>query len=695
MQSAEIAPPFPWRTSEARGHGHRLLGQPRGPTIPTLLFVGRGHAAVSKPLLARPSKCRRGKRGRGTRRKCVRNALTIEEVGKTTRPRGRSFQMARQLVVRPTTSRKTRSAGAWELLTKVPGGRRAFGFPEDRLWAHRAGTATTSPSRSSGGNPGPGLPESRIQAPVASRDNYWHMGVPGPGWPPASEIYFDKGPGSTAARGRSRGGRGPVTLGSMETWSSCRTCLSAVRRQGRLRRSRGSACRSRTSTRAWALSGWASIFARRSTTSTRSIPLSRSSTRGRPRLTEQDYGSRPARERIAARRRRPTWRQRGDADRGTVFLPSNEGGGLRPATAACAASMAQPAPCSPGRAARAAVPSVDRTGFMPQLTAVAIDAMGGAVSPSCARRRPRNIHMVIKRGRRGVRGNAPHRPPRSSTVRRLGGSPSAQAPETVAVRPAGLPACTTPTGFSRSTLTPGDGGPEQGPCSVDEEGFRPPHGGSSAPSGRGTTPREKKKPATGGTFPSMRACSSRRARSRSPATNAADGEATIVRAARGRCAGPGPREPRGMEGPRVVPRTPHPLLCRGAAAQLGRTTASSRPTGPPVANAEVDVTRRADAVWPGLVVHRGTVPGTAKISTRVAPPWAGDRRGAAPGRTSRSHTATPPWCTARLRGAPLGESPAAAGRARENAPGPACGSTSTAHPVAVPVTVLREGRGRR
>ena len=37
-----------------------------------------------------------------------------------------------------------------------------------------------------------GLPENRIQA-RGLADNYWHMGVPGPGGP-CSEIYYDRGP---------------------------------------------------------------------------------------------------------------------------------------------------------------------------------------------------------------------------------------------------------------------------------------------------------------------------------------------------------------------------------------------------------------------------------------------------------------------------------------------------------------------
>jgi alanyl-tRNA synthetase len=112
--------------------------------------------------------------------------LDIEEVGKTTR-HATFFQMLgnwsfgdyfKQGAIRY----------AWELLTRseADGG---FGFPEGRLWAtvlHGDDEAFAIWRDEIG------LPQDRIQH-RGLADNYWHMGVPGPGGP-CSEIYYDRGP---------------------------------------------------------------------------------------------------------------------------------------------------------------------------------------------------------------------------------------------------------------------------------------------------------------------------------------------------------------------------------------------------------------------------------------------------------------------------------------------------------------------
>jgi alanyl-tRNA synthetase len=77
---------------------------------------------------------------------------------------------------------------AWELLTtsQDDGG---FGFEPDRLWA----TVYDDDDEAFGIWTGTvGLPPERVQR-RGRADNYWHMGVPGPGGP-CSEIYFDRGP---------------------------------------------------------------------------------------------------------------------------------------------------------------------------------------------------------------------------------------------------------------------------------------------------------------------------------------------------------------------------------------------------------------------------------------------------------------------------------------------------------------------
>ncbi|MCA1823882.1 MAG: alanine--tRNA ligase, partial [Frankia sp.] len=71
---------------------------------------------------------------------------------------------------------------AWELLTE------GYGFPPDLLWA----TVYTDDDEAARiWHRDVGLPEERIQR-RGKADNYWHMGVPGPGGP-CSEIYYDRG----------------------------------------------------------------------------------------------------------------------------------------------------------------------------------------------------------------------------------------------------------------------------------------------------------------------------------------------------------------------------------------------------------------------------------------------------------------------------------------------------------------------
>jgi alanyl-tRNA synthetase len=117
--------------------------------------------------------------------KCLRT-LDIEEVGKTTR-HATFFQMLGNWSFGDYFKEKM-IPWAWELLTR-PESDGGFGFPEDRLWA----TVLPDDKESFGiWRHVVGLPESRIQF-RGLKDNYWHMGVPGPGGP-CSEIYYDRGP---------------------------------------------------------------------------------------------------------------------------------------------------------------------------------------------------------------------------------------------------------------------------------------------------------------------------------------------------------------------------------------------------------------------------------------------------------------------------------------------------------------------
>ncbi|HWJ65451.1 MAG TPA: alanine--tRNA ligase [Nocardioides sp.] len=117
--------------------------------------------------------------------KCVRT-LDIEEVGKTTR-HGTFFQMNGNFSF-GDYFKEGAIQYAWDLVTgdQASGG---LGFDPDRIWV------TVLPEDDEARHfwkTVAGLPDERIQ-PRGLKDNYWNMGVPGPGGP-CSEIYVDRGP---------------------------------------------------------------------------------------------------------------------------------------------------------------------------------------------------------------------------------------------------------------------------------------------------------------------------------------------------------------------------------------------------------------------------------------------------------------------------------------------------------------------
>ncbi|MGA0945987.1 MAG: alanine--tRNA ligase, partial [Candidatus Nanopelagicales bacterium] len=116
--------------------------------------------------------------------KCVRT-LDIEEVGKTTR-HASFFQMAGNFSF-GDYFKQGAIPFAWELLTgsQTDGG---FGFAEDKLWV----TVYDNDDEAADiWHREVGIPRERIQR-RGPKDNYWSMGVPGPGGP-CSEIYYDRG----------------------------------------------------------------------------------------------------------------------------------------------------------------------------------------------------------------------------------------------------------------------------------------------------------------------------------------------------------------------------------------------------------------------------------------------------------------------------------------------------------------------
>ncbi|MBN9103537.1 MAG: alanine--tRNA ligase [Propionibacteriaceae bacterium] len=116
--------------------------------------------------------------------KCVRT-LDIEEVGKTTR-HGTFFQMNGNFSFGDYFK-----AGAieyaWELVTgsQADGN---YGFDPDKVWV----TVYLDDDEAATLWRRVGVPDAHIQR-RGLKDNYWHMGIPGPGGP-CSEIYIDRGP---------------------------------------------------------------------------------------------------------------------------------------------------------------------------------------------------------------------------------------------------------------------------------------------------------------------------------------------------------------------------------------------------------------------------------------------------------------------------------------------------------------------
>ncbi len=180
MESAEIVRRF---LSYFEQRGHTVV--PSASLVaddPTLLLVNAGmqpfkpyFLGQQTPPFRRATSCQ----------KCVRTP-DIEEVGKTTR-HGTFFQMLGNFSF-GDYFKDLAIPFAWELLTR-PESDGGFGFPESRMWVtvlHDDDEAAKI------WHDVVGVPESRIQR-RGLADNYWHMGVPGPGGP-CSEIYYDRGP---------------------------------------------------------------------------------------------------------------------------------------------------------------------------------------------------------------------------------------------------------------------------------------------------------------------------------------------------------------------------------------------------------------------------------------------------------------------------------------------------------------------
>jgi alanyl-tRNA synthetase len=180
METAEIRRRW---LSFFESRGHTVV--PSAPLLyddPTLLFVNAGMVPFKPYFLGHQTPPYQ----RATSvQKCVRT-LDIEEVGKTTR-HGTFFQMNGNFSFGDYFKEGAIEL-AWELIT---GSREdgCFGIAPDRIWVTvlDGDDEATRLWRTVAG-----LPSERVQR-RGPADNYWSMGVPGPGGP-CSEIYVDRGP---------------------------------------------------------------------------------------------------------------------------------------------------------------------------------------------------------------------------------------------------------------------------------------------------------------------------------------------------------------------------------------------------------------------------------------------------------------------------------------------------------------------
>ncbi len=165
------------------GTGHTVV--PSASLIlddPTLLFVNAGMVQFKPYFLGdAPAPYPRAT----SIQKCVRTG-DIEEVGRTTR-HNTFFQMAGNFSF-GDYFKAGAIEHAWNLVTgsQDAGG---FGFDPDRIWVtvfHDDDEAADLWQKIAG------IPAERIQR-RGGKDNYWDMGIPGPGGP-CSEIYYDRGP---------------------------------------------------------------------------------------------------------------------------------------------------------------------------------------------------------------------------------------------------------------------------------------------------------------------------------------------------------------------------------------------------------------------------------------------------------------------------------------------------------------------
>jgi alanyl-tRNA synthetase len=181
MKTAEIKRRY---LAHFEQNGHAVVPSAPLPAIddPNLLFVNAGMVQFvpyflgqQKPPFSRAVSVQ----------KCMRTP-DIDEVGKTSR-HGTFFQMNGNFSFGDYFKEGAITL-AWDLITK-PTAAGGYGLDPERLWA----TVYLDDDEAIDiWHKQVGLPLDRIVR-RGKRDNYWHMGIPGPGGP-CSEIYLDRGP---------------------------------------------------------------------------------------------------------------------------------------------------------------------------------------------------------------------------------------------------------------------------------------------------------------------------------------------------------------------------------------------------------------------------------------------------------------------------------------------------------------------
>jgi alanyl-tRNA synthetase len=180
METAEIRRRF---VAHFERHGHRPV--PSASLLlddPNLLFVNAGMVPFKPYFLGQetPPYLRAV-----SVQKCVRTP-DIEDVGKTTR-HGTFFEMCGNFSF-GDYFKEGAIEYAWELVT-TPRDQGGWGLEESRLWPS---VYVDDPEALALWMKVTGLPENRIVK-LGKKENYWSMGVPGPGGP-CSEILYDRGP---------------------------------------------------------------------------------------------------------------------------------------------------------------------------------------------------------------------------------------------------------------------------------------------------------------------------------------------------------------------------------------------------------------------------------------------------------------------------------------------------------------------